>query len=72
MIIAPSGIVNYIIDMLISHSHKFVTIDIPKTGTRSMRETLNPLGIIDVIGKAGVTDTRFLSARYSLTMQTTI
>ena len=36
--------------MLISHSHKFVTIDIPKTGTRSLRETLYPLGIIDVVG----------------------
>ena len=58
MIIAPGGIVNYIIDMLISHSHKFVTIDIPKTGTRSHAETLNPLGIIDVIG-GGITDTRF-------------
>ena len=44
--------------MLISHSHKFVTIDIPKTGTCTMRETLNPLGIIDVIG-GGITDTRF-------------
>ena len=36
--------------MLISHKHKFVTIDIPKTGTRSMRETLQPLGIIDIVG----------------------
>jgi len=38
--------------MLISHSHKFVTIDIQKTGTRSMRESLYPLGIIDVLGRA--------------------
>lgn len=37
--------------MLISHNHKFITIDIPKTGTRSFRESIVPLGIIDVIGK---------------------
>lgn len=36
--------------MLISHSHKFITIDIPKTGTRSMRMSLEPLGILDIIG----------------------
>jgi hypothetical protein len=36
--------------MLISHKHKFITIDIPKTGTRSMRQTLEPLGIIDIAG----------------------
>jgi len=40
--------------MLISHSHKFVTIDIPKTGTRTMWETLNPLGILDIIGEPDV------------------
>ena len=33
-----------------SHINKFVTIDIPKTGTRSMRETLKPLGLIDIHG----------------------
>lgn len=37
--------------MLISHKHKFITIDIPKTGTRTLRETLEPLGIIDVTGQ---------------------
>jgi hypothetical protein len=37
--------------MLISHKHKFVTIDIPKTGTRSFRESLHPLGLIDIVGK---------------------
>lgn len=36
--------------MLISHKHKFVTIDIPKTGTRSLRESLLLLGVVDVCG----------------------
>lgn len=38
------------INMLISHRHKFITIDIPKTGTRSLRESLIPLNIVDIHG----------------------
>lgn len=37
--------------MLISHTHKFITIDIPKTGTRSLRETLSPLNVLDIVGQ---------------------
>ncbi len=36
--------------MLISHKNNFVTIDIPKTGTRSLRQTLLPLNIVDIVG----------------------
>jgi len=37
--------------MLISHKHKFVIINIEKTGTKSLRKSLKKLGIIDVIGE---------------------
>ena len=37
--------------MLISHKNKFITIDIPKTATRSLRETLLPQNVIDVVGE---------------------
>jgi hypothetical protein len=36
--------------MLISHKNNFVTIDIPKTGTRSLRQSLEPLGVVDITG----------------------
>lgn len=37
--------------MLISHKHKFITIDIPKTGTRSFRDSLDSIGLIDIVGE---------------------
>ena len=37
--------------MLISNKHKFITIDIPKTATRSLRETLLPQNVIDIAGE---------------------
>ena len=43
--------------MLISHKHKFITIDIPKTATRSLRETLLPQNVIDVVGEPNLNAT---------------
>ena len=31
--------------MLISRKHEFVTVDVPKTGSRSLRETFHPESI---------------------------
>ena len=42
--------------MLISHKHKLITIDIPKTGTRTLRDTLRPTGTINLIGKPASSD----------------
>jgi len=42
--------------MLISHSHKFITVDIPKTGTCSRRLALEPLNIVDIIGAPQATE----------------
>lgn len=42
--------------MLISHKHKFVKIDIPKAGTTTFIQTLQPLGVVDVLGEPNTGD----------------
>lgn len=42
--------------MLISHSNHFITIDVPKTGTRSIRTSLNSIGVLDVVGEPTPTE----------------
>lgn len=36
--------------MLISHKYGYVKIDIPRTGSRSYRETLLEIGAVDLFG----------------------
>lgn len=36
--------------MLISHRHNFITIDIPKTGSRTLRHVMTGLKIVDKVG----------------------
>lgn len=36
--------------MLISHRHNFITIDIPKTGSRTLRQALTSLNVVDKVG----------------------
>ena len=51
--------------MLISQKHKFVTIDIPKTGTRSLRESLQPLSVVDIYG-GSIENSEFYQHDYAI------
>lgn len=42
--------------MLISHSNHFITIDVPKTGTRSIRTSLKSIGVLDIVGEPTPTE----------------
>lgn len=54
--------------MIISHEHQFVTIDIPKTGSRSLRESLQPLNIVDIYGES-IPNSEFYQHDYAINVR---